>query len=190
MEACAEARARVKENGMLKLFLMLTFALAGAGILPFATTAQDTRMGCAEAANESVEATSRAVETHCRAERGCAGAECAASPLGDYILGKITPEFVAVYEECVAGAKIVTGMDENELAALAAELGVTPRKAVALIILRDLMGRTTKAPPLTVFAEMGDFELMKTAKRCAKAYAETLTEEERKELKTRFKAVF
>lgn len=175
---------------MLKAFLMLTFALAGAGILPFATTAQDTRMGCAEAANESVEATSRAVETHCCGKCGCGVAECAASPFGDYILGKITPEFVAVYEECVAGAAIVTGMDENELAELAAELGVTPRKAVALIILRDLMGRTTKAPPLSVFAEMGDFELMKTAKRCAKAYAETLTEEERKELKTRFKAVF
>lgn len=190
MEACAEARARVKENRMLKVFLMLTLVLAGARILPFATTAEDARGACDATAQASAEMPSDAEKTDCRGECGCGVAECAASPFGDYILGKITPEFVAVYEECVAGAAIVTGMDENELAGLAAELGVTPRKAVALIILRDLMGRTTKAPPLTVFAEMGDFELMKTAKRCAKAYAETLTEEERKELKTRFKAVF
>ena len=161
---------------MLKVFLMLTFALAGAGILPFATTAEDARGACDATAQASAEMPSDAEKTDCRGECGCGVAECAASPFGDYILGKITPEFVAVYEECVAGAAIVTGMDENELAELAAELGVTPRKAVALIILRDLM--------------MGDFELMKTAKRCAKAYAETLTEEERKELKTRFKAVF
>lgn len=175
---------------MLKVFLMLAFALAGAGILPFATTAEDARGACDATAQASAEMPSDAEKTDCRGECGCGVAECAASPFGDYILGKITPEFVAVYEECVAGAAIVTGMDENELAELAAELGVTPRKAVALIILRDLMGRTTKVPPLSVFAEMGDFELMKTAKRCAKAYAETLTEEERKELKTRFKAVF
>lgn len=175
---------------MLKVFLMLTLVLAGAGILPFATTAEDARGACDATAQSSAEMPSDAEKTDCCGECGCGVAECAASPFGDYILGKITPEFVAVYEECVAGAAIVTGMDENELAELAAELGVTPRKAVALIILRDLMGRTTKAPPLTVFAEMGDFELMKTAKRCAKAYAETLTEEERKELKTRFKAVF
>lgn len=131
---------------MLKVFLMLTLVLAGAGILPFATTAEDAGGACDATAQASAEMPSDAEKTDCCGECGCI-AECAASPFGDYILGKITPEFVAVYEECVAGAAIVTGMDENELAELAAELGVTPRKAVALIIcVTSWAGRPRRLP--------------------------------------------
>ena len=68
---------------MLKVFLMLTLVLAGAGILPFATTAEDARGACDATAQASAEMPPDAEKTDCRGECGCGVAECAASPFGD-----------------------------------------------------------------------------------------------------------
>ena len=56
------------------------------------------------------------------------------------------------------------------------------------MLLADLMARTSKPVPLSLLASLGDGELLRLARRHAKLFADTLTEEERDSLKAEFKA--
>lgn len=109
--------------------------------------------------------------------------------ISEYVLGKITPEFIALYENKVARANVVTGMSEAELSLAADRLGIEVRKMKALLLLQDLVSRTSKPIPVSVLADMSDGDLLRLARKSAKAYASSLSESEREELKAEFKAV-
>lgn len=109
--------------------------------------------------------------------------------ISEYVLGKITPEFIALYEEKVAHADVVTGMSEAELSLAADNLGIDVRRMKALLLLQDLVSRTSRPVPVSVLADMSDGDLLRLARKSAKAYASSLSESEREELKAEFKAV-
>lgn len=120
-----------------------------------------------------------------------ADADCVTpTPCGiaEYVLSKITPEFIAVYENKVARAQIVSDMSEAEISLAASELNVSEQKLKALLLLQDLVSRTSKPVPVSALAGLSDGELFRLARRAAKTYAETLSESEREELKAEFKA--
>ena len=108
--------------------------------------------------------------------------------IAELFLEKLTPEVIAVYETRIAGRPVVTGMSDAELELAASEAGVSPAKYRAILLLADLMARTSKPVPPRVLASLGDGELLRLARRHAKLYADSLTEEERDELKAEFKA--
>lgn len=108
--------------------------------------------------------------------------------VADLFLTRLTPEVIAVYEKCIAGKEIVSGRTEAELSLAADRLGVTEQKLKALILLADLMARTSKPVPLSALASLGDGELLRLARRHAKMYAESIPEEERDALKAEFRA--
>lgn len=108
--------------------------------------------------------------------------------VADLFLTRLTPEVIAVYEKCIAGKELVSGRTEAELSLAADRLGVTEQKLKALILLADLMARTSKPVPLSALASLGDGELLRLARRHAKMYAESIPEEERDALKAEFRA--
>lgn len=116
------------------------------------------------------------------------GAHITPCGISEYVLSKITPEFIAVYENKVARTEIVSDMSAAEISLAASELGVSEKKFTALLLLQDLVSRTSKPVPVSVLANMSDGELLRLARRSAKAYADSLSESEREELKAEFKA--
>lgn len=108
--------------------------------------------------------------------------------VADLFLTRLTPEVIAVYEKCIADKELVSGRTEAELSLAADRLGVTEQKLKALILLADLMARTSKPVPLSALASLGDGELLRLARRHAKMYAESIPEEERDALKAEFRA--
>ena len=92
-----------------------------------------------------------------------------------------------MYETRVAKGKVLSDLSEAELALGAAEAGVSEEKYRALLLLSDLMSRTSRPVPVSVLASLGDGELLRLARRHAKLFADTLTEEERDSLKAEFK---
>ena len=115
-------------------------------------------------------------------------AYCPVFGIAKAVLDRLTPEVIAVYETRIADGAIVTGKSDAELALGASELHVSVQKYKALILLADLMARTSKPVPLTLLASLGDGELLRLSRRHAKLYADSLTEEERDSLKEEFKA--
>ena len=126
-------------------------------------------------------------------EHGCAphGREDAVTlPCGiaDLVIDRLTPEVIAVYERRIAGAPLLSEKSEAELSLAASELKLSVKKYEALVLLADLMARTSKPVPLSLLASLGDGELLRLARRHTKLFADTLTEEERDSLKAEFKA--
>lgn len=108
--------------------------------------------------------------------------------IADLVIDRLTPEVIAVYERRIAGAPLLSEKSEAELSLAASELKLSVKKYEALVLLADLMARTSKPVPLSLLASLGDGELLRLARRHAKLFADTLTEEERDSLKTEFKA--
>lgn len=113
----------------------------------------------------------------------------AAGLLPDSVYDRITPEMIELYEKEIAGEKFLSDAHPAKLVKLAGKLGVGLQKLKALMVLQDLAARTGENFKLTDLAAMGDADLIKTAKRCCKAYGDTLTDERKSELKAKFKAV-
>lgn len=108
--------------------------------------------------------------------------------IADLVIDRLTPEVIAVYERRIAGAPLLSEKSEAELSLAASELKLSVKKYEALVLLADLMARTSKPVPLSLLASLGDGELLRLARRHAKLFADTLTEEERDSLKAEFKA--
>lgn len=108
--------------------------------------------------------------------------------IADLVIDRLTPEVIAVYERRIAGAPLLSEKSEAELSLAASELKLSVKKYEALVLLADIMARTSKPVPLTLLASLGDGELLRLARRHAKLYAASLTEEERDSLKDEFKA--
>lgn len=108
--------------------------------------------------------------------------------IADLVIDRLTPEVIAVYERRIAGAPLLSEKSEAELSLAASELKLSVKKYEALVLLADLMARTSKPVPLSLLASLGDGELLRLARRHAKLYAASLTEEERDSLKEEFRA--
>lgn len=107
--------------------------------------------------------------------------------IADWALNKITPEAIRAYEEEIAGEPFISSLSADTLARMAKNLGVEVRKLKALMLLKDLAGRTGADFTLKQLAERGDWELIKLARKYGKAYYDTLSKEERDVLKDKFK---
>lgn len=125
---------------------------------------------------------------HGRAPHGREDAVTLPCGIADLVIDRLTPEVIAVYERRIAGAPLLSEKSEAELSLAASELKLSVKKYEALVLLADLMARTSKPVPLSLLASLGDGELLRLARKHAKLYADTLTEEERDSLKTEFKA--
>ena len=125
---------------------------------------------------------------HGRAPHGREDAVTLPCGIADLVIDRLTPEVIAVYERRIAGAPLLSEKSEAELSLAASELKLSVKKYEALVLLADLMARTSKPVPPRVLASLGDGELLRLARRHAKLYADSLTEEERDELKAEFKA--
>lgn len=125
---------------------------------------------------------------HGRAPHGREDAVILPCGIADLVIDRLTPEVIAVYERRIAGAPLLSEKSEAELSLAASELKLSVKKYEALVLLADLMARTSKPVPLSLLASLGDGELLRLARRHAKLFADTLTEEERDSLKAEFKA--
>ena len=125
---------------------------------------------------------------HGRAPHGREDAVTLPCGIADLVIDRLTPEVIAVYERRIAGAPLLSEKSEAELSLAASELKLSVEKYEALVLLADLMARTSKPVPLSLLASLGDGELLRLARRHAKLFADTLTEEERDSLKAEFKA--
>lgn len=125
---------------------------------------------------------------HGRAPHGREDAVTLPCGIADLVIDRLTPEVIAVYERRIAGAPLLSEKSEAELSLAASELKLSVKKYEALVLLADLIARTSKPVPLSLLASLGDGELLRLARKHAKLYADTLTEEERDSLKTEFKA--
>ena len=124
---------------------------------------------------------------HGRAPHGREDAVTLPCGIADLVIDRLTPEIIAVYERRIAGAPLLSEKSEAELSLAASELKLSVKKYEALVLLADLMARTSKPVPLSLLASLGDGELLRLARRHAKLFADTLTEEERDSLKAEFK---
>lgn len=125
---------------------------------------------------------------HGRAPHGREDAVTLPCGIADLVIDRLTPEVIAVYERRIAGAPLLSEKSEAELSLAASELKLSVKKYEALVLLADLMARTSKPVPLSLLASLGDGELLRLARKHAKLYAASLTEEERDSLKDEFKA--
>lgn len=125
---------------------------------------------------------------HGRAPHGREDAVTLPCGIADLVIDRLTPEVIAVYERRIAGAPLLSEKSEAELSLAASELKLSVKKYEALVLLADLMARTSKPVPLSLLASLGDGELLRLARRHAKLYAASLTEEERDSLKEEFRA--
>ena len=125
---------------------------------------------------------------HGRAPHGREDAVTLPCGIADLVIDRLTPEVIAVYERRIAGAPLLSEKSEAELSLAASELKLSVKKYEALVLLADLMARTSKPVPLSLLASLGDGELLRLARKHAKLYAASLTEEERDSLKEEFKA--
>ncbi len=125
---------------------------------------------------------------HGRAPHGREDAVTLPCGIADLVIDRLTPEVIAVYERRIAGAPLLSEKSEAELSLAASELKLSVKKYEALVLLADLMARTSKPVPLSLLASLGDGELLRLARKHAKLYASSLTEEERDSLKDEFKA--
>lgn len=125
---------------------------------------------------------------HGRAPHGREDAVTLPCGIADLVIDRLTPEVIAVYERRIAGAPLLSEKSEAELSLAASELKLSVKKYEALVLLADIMARTSKPVPLTLLASLGDGELLRLARRHAKLYAASLTEEERDSLKEEFRA--
>lgn len=125
---------------------------------------------------------------HGRAHHGREDAVTLPCGIADLVIDRLTPEVIAVYERRIAGAPLLSEKSEAELSLAASELKLSVKKYEALVLLADLMARTSKPVPLSLLASLGDGELLRLARKHAKLYAASLTEEERDSLKDEFKA--
>lgn len=125
---------------------------------------------------------------HGRAPHGREDAVTLPCGIADLVIDRLTPEVIAVYERRIAGAPLLSEKSAAELSLAASELKLSVKKYEALVLLADLMARTSKPVPLSLLASLGDGELLRLARRHAKLFADTLTEEERDSLKAEFKA--
>lgn len=123
-----------------------------------------------------------------RAPHGRENAVTLPCGIADLVIDRLTPEVIAVYERRIAGAPLLSEKSEAELSLAASELKLSVKKYEALVLLADLMARTSKPVPLSLLASLGDGELLRLARKHAKLYAASLTEEERDSLKDEFKA--
>lgn len=125
---------------------------------------------------------------HGRAPHGREDAVTLPCGIADLVIDRLTPEVIAVYERRIAGAPLLSEKSEAELSLAASELKLSVKKYEALVLLADIMARTSKPVPLSLLASLGDGELLRLARKHAKLYAASLTEEERDSLKDEFKA--
>lgn len=125
---------------------------------------------------------------HGRAPHGREDAVTLPCGIADLVIDRLTPEVIAVYERRIAGAPLLSEKSEAELSLAASELKLSVKKYEALVLLADLMARTSKPVPLSLLASLGDGELLRLARRHAKLYAASLTEEDCDSLKDEFKA--
>ena len=125
---------------------------------------------------------------HGRAPHGRENAVTLPCGIADLVIDRLTPEVIAVYERRIAGAPLLSEKSEAELSLAASELKLSVKKYEALVLLADIMARTSKPVPLSLLASLGDGELLRLARRHAKLYAASLTEEERDSLKDEFRA--
>ena len=124
---------------------------------------------------------------HGRAPHGREDAVTLPCGIADLVIDRLTPEVIA-YERRIAGAPLLSEKSEAELSLAASELKLSVKKYEALVLLADIMARTSKPVPLSLLASLGDGELLRLARRHAKLYAASLTEVERDSLKDEFKA--
>jgi predicted protein tyrosine phosphatase len=102
---------------------------------------------------------------------------------------KIDDDFIAFYEEKIAGAPIVSSMDKDTLKALQQEFDLTEKRLVLLLILDDFGKRTNNTKDFALLTKMTDKQLILYAKTLVDEFKQNLDDDEKEELKEQFLAL-
>lgn len=100
------------------------------------------------------------------------------------IYDKLTPELIALYEREIALAPIVSAKPQAYFEKLSGELGISQGKLKTIMLLQDLAAKSGENVSLSALAAKSDFELIFYAKDKGIAYANTLPQERREQLKS------
>ena len=97
----------------------------------------------------------------------------------------LNDNIIELYEEDIAGKKVVSDMPEKDLETLAERHGFTLQKTKALIILSDLSFRVNEPAPFNTLATMRDVEIIRLGKHLFDLYGKTLSDEQKSALKSK-----
>lgn len=95
---------------------------------------------------------------------------------------------VRFYEEEIVGEKFISNMNPARKARTCAKYGISENRYNAVLILQDLGARIGQPQKADELAKMNDKVLISTGKTLITAYIATLTEEEKADLKVKFKS--
>lgn len=101
----------------------------------------------------------------------------------------LKPEIIQLYEEEIAGEKIVSNKSQERLERLAGTLGISVGKTKAVLLLQDFASRTGESMSLSALAKMNDIKLITFAKQRADIYLSALDPEKREYLVNKLKSV-
>lgn len=101
----------------------------------------------------------------------------------------ITPKVIEFYEQNISRSVILSDMKPQKLARMCKKFNVDEGKLKAIILLQDLSVRTGERLDIKQLAAMSDADLIKEAKNRVQAYAATLSDAEKEELKSKFKEI-
>ncbi len=114
------------------------------------------------------------------------------SPARTATAGSITEmageNIVRFYEEEIAGERFISNMNPARKARMCASYKISENRLNAVLILQDLGARVGIPQSADDLAKMNDKALISTGKTVICAYIGTLTDEEKQDLKEKFKS--
>jgi hypothetical protein len=103
------------------------------------------------------------------------------------LLDRVSPEVIDFYEQNIAKQKVVSDIGSAKLEKMAKTFGFSTGKYSAVLILKDLAARCGDELDIKDIAALSDLEIILKGKAYVEKYADSLGDEEKSELKEKFK---
>ncbi len=98
----------------------------------------------------------------------------------------LTDDIIAVYEQEISQKPVVSNMNQNALLALANKHQISVQKTKTILLLCDLCAKSGDCVNMGDLAKMSDGEILKVSKSAIDGYCQTLDDEQKENLKTKF----
>lgn len=110
-----------------------------------------------------------------------------AQKAGGGIIEKLPPEIITFYETNISKQPIISDINPVKLKKMAAAFGCTPKRYMAMLILKDLAARCGDELDIKDIAALSDLQIIVKGKIYVEKYADSLPEDEKTRLKEEFK---
>lgn len=101
----------------------------------------------------------------------------------------LTPEIVKFYEEEIAKEQVLSSKSEQNVKAIATRFEIDEQKAKCAVLLFDFSKRTGGGITFPEIANMSEFKMLAFAKQRGEIYGQTLSKEDKEELKQKASAL-